>query len=100
MDEFDFTDYTEFVYCGYGEPTCALDNLIESAKYVKEKYMDVTRPQFENAFEGMLDFARECRKSIPQVKMNVVDVLPQEEIEESKKLARTLGVELRVRKFA
>ena len=25
------------VFCGYGEPTCALENLIASARYVKEK---------------------------------------------------------------
>lgn len=24
MDAFDFTGYDELVYCGYGEPTCAL----------------------------------------------------------------------------
>ena len=34
---FDFTGYNEFVFCGYGEPTCALDNLLVSARYVKEK---------------------------------------------------------------
>ena len=28
----------EFVFCGYGEPTCALDILEKTAKYVKEKY--------------------------------------------------------------
>nr|MBQ8252148.1 TIGR04100 family radical SAM protein [Lachnospiraceae bacterium] len=38
MDEFDFTEYDELVYCGYGEPTCALEALIESAAYAKEKY--------------------------------------------------------------
>jgi radical SAM enzyme (TIGR04100 family) len=38
MDEFDFTDYAELVYCGYGEPTCALQTLIESAAYAKERY--------------------------------------------------------------
>ena len=38
IDAFDFSGYEEFVYCGYGEPTCALENLIASAKYVKEKY--------------------------------------------------------------
>ncbi|MGN0415898.1 MAG: TIGR04100 family radical SAM protein [Agathobacter sp.] len=37
IDAFDFTGYREFVFCGYGEPTCALDNLIASARYVKEK---------------------------------------------------------------
>jgi len=38
MDEFDFTEYAELVYCGYGEPTCALDTLIASAAYAKERY--------------------------------------------------------------
>ena len=38
MDAFDFTGYKELVFCGYGEPTCAIDNLVASAKYAKEKY--------------------------------------------------------------
>lgn len=37
IDNFDFIGFQEFVFCGYGEPTCALDNLIASARYVKEK---------------------------------------------------------------
>ena len=37
IDAFDFTGYNEFVFCGYGQPTCALDNLLVSARYVKEK---------------------------------------------------------------
>ena len=38
IDAFDFTGYEEFVFCGYGEPTCALENLLASAKYVKENH--------------------------------------------------------------
>ena len=38
MNAFDFSGYDELVYCGYGEPTCALDNLLASAAYVKEKH--------------------------------------------------------------
>ena len=38
IDTFDFTGYNELVYCGYGEPTCALGNLLASAAYVKERY--------------------------------------------------------------
>lgn len=38
IDKFDFSDYSEVVYCGYGEPTEQLDNLIESARYLKNKY--------------------------------------------------------------
>lgn len=38
MDCFDFTGFDELVYCGYGEPTCALDALTESARCAKENY--------------------------------------------------------------
>ncbi len=38
IDAFDFSPYSEVVFCGYGEPTEALDNLIASAKYLKEKH--------------------------------------------------------------
>ena len=37
MDAFDFKPYKELVYCGYGEPTCALDKLIESAAHVRKR---------------------------------------------------------------
>lgn len=143
IDEFDFTGYDELVYCGYGEPTCALDILMASAKYAKEKYglrvrvntnglanlyygrdivpelkgvvdvvsvslnapdeaeyMRVTRPQFENAFPGMLDFARRCRQEGIDVRFTVVDVLPENEIEKSRELARRMGIGFRVRHFA
>lgn len=38
MDSFDFHGYKELVYCGYGEPTCALETLIDTARYAKERY--------------------------------------------------------------
>lgn len=38
IDGFDFSAVAdEIIFCGYGEPTCAYSNLIESAKYLKEK---------------------------------------------------------------
>lgn len=30
--------YDEFVFCGYGEPTCSLEILLTTARYIKEKY--------------------------------------------------------------
>ena len=38
IDEFDFTNCNEVVFCGYGEPTMALENLIAVSKYVRERY--------------------------------------------------------------
>lgn len=143
IDEFDFSDYEELVYCGYGEPTCALENLLATAAYVKEKhnikirlntnglanlyhkrnivpelakvidsvsislnaptaekYQEVTRPQFENAFPELLKFAELAKDAFSHVQFSIVDVLPPEEIEESQKLADERGIYLRIRKFA
>ena len=143
IDSFDFTGYTELVYCGYGEPTCALDILLRTARYAKEKYglsirintnglgslyhgrdivpelaevVDsvsvslnapdaqkynaVSRPVCENAFEGLLEFASECKKHIPCVKLSIVDVLSEEDIHSCQQLADRLGIPLRIRKFS
>ncbi len=143
MDEFDFTEYDELVYCGYGEPTCALENLIASAAYAKEKYgirirlntnglanlyhgrnivpelakvvdsvsislnaptaekyQEVTRPQFANAFPAMLDFASLAKDASMHTQFSIVDVLPKEEIEACQKIADERGVYLKIRKFA
>jgi len=142
IDAFDFTAYDEVVYCGYGEPTCALENLIASAEYIKtcynikirlntnglanlyhkrniipelakvidrvsislnaptaERYQEVTRPQFENAFSGMLDFAEQAKACFEHTQFSVVDVLSKEDIEISRKLADERGIYLRIRKF-
>lgn len=143
MNAFDFTGYEELVYCGYGEPTCALENLLESAAYAKEKYgvrvrlntnglanlyhkrnvvqelaavvdsvsislnaptaekyQEVTRPQFENAFPAMLEFAKLANRAFSHTQLTIVDVLPEDEIEACKKLAEELGIYLRIRKFS
>ncbi len=143
IDAFDFTGYSEFVFCGYGEPTCALEILIPTAAYVKEKYNmkirvntnglgnlyngkniipelakvvdtvsislnapneeeynKVTRPQFEGAYEAMLDFARESDKVFEHTQLTIVDVLEQSAIEKCKEVANSIGVHLRIRKFS
>lgn len=38
FDKFDMAQYGEVVFCGFGEPTEALDVLLPVAKYVKEAY--------------------------------------------------------------
>lgn len=143
IDKFDFSNFDEVVYCGYGEPTCALDNMLASAKYIKEKtglrirlntnglanlyhkrniipelagvidrvsislnaptaekYQAVTRPQFDNAFDSMLEFAKEAGAVFEHVQFSIVDVLPQDEIDACQKIADDAGVYLKIRKFS
>ncbi len=38
VDSADLSAYSSAVFCGYGEPTCEFDNLIRTAKYLKEKF--------------------------------------------------------------
>lgn len=45
IDAFDFTNYPEAVFCGYGEPTCAYDNLIAAAKYIERKTSGSSAPR-------------------------------------------------------
>lgn len=65
-----------------------------------EEYMKVTRPRFENAFEALQKFTKDCVKAgRAEVIMSVVDVIPAEQIEASRRLAEKLGAHLRVRTF-
>lgn len=63
-----------------------------------EDYTKVTRPKYGvKAFDEMLHFAAECKKYVPHVVFTVVDCIPQEQIEESRKIAEAIGVEFRIR---
>ncbi len=147
MEAFSKTDlrqYKELIFCGYGEPTCALDNLLAVCRYIRGvsqipirlntnglsdlmhhqataplltglvdsvsislnapdpvKYTEVTRPSFgEPAFQAMLDFAEACKKAVPQVMFSVVDVISPEDILACRRLAQSMGIPLRVRKYS
>lgn len=43
LKEYDVDSFTELVFCGYGEPTIRIDELITVAKWVKENYKVKTR---------------------------------------------------------
>ncbi len=36
LSQEDLSRYRQIVYCGYGEPLCALDTVLQSARYLKE----------------------------------------------------------------
>lgn len=67
--------------------------------YCKEKYNEVTRPKWDDAFDAMLAFAADCKSYIPQVIFTVVDVIPPEDISRAKALAASIGIPLRVREY-
>jgi radical SAM enzyme (TIGR04100 family) len=41
VDAFDFHGYRELVFCGYGEPTCALPLLLKTARYVRKTHPEL-----------------------------------------------------------
>ncbi|MBR4555363.1 MAG: TIGR04100 family radical SAM protein [Ruminococcus sp.] len=66
----------------------------------KEEYHKVTRPSFKtDCFQAMLDFAEHVKKYVPDVVFTVVDIIGEEEIERSRRLAESIGVRLRVREY-
>ena len=144
VDDFDFTGFDELVFCGYGEPTNSLDNLIVTAQYVREKHPDirlrlntnglsdvinkkptaellsryidsvsislntcssekydeVCRPVFENAYDSMLKFAADANKYFGHTQFSIVDTIPKEDIEACQKIADDMGIHLRIRKYS
>lgn len=65
-----------------------------------EKYNALCRPKFENAYQAMKDFAKEVRQYVPTVMMTVVDTIPQEEIENCRKICEEeIGAVYRVREY-
>lgn len=43
FSKFDMSQYNEVVFCGFGEPTERIDDLLQVAEYVKSKYNKKTR---------------------------------------------------------
>lgn len=63
IDSYDFESKTEAVFCGYGEPTNALDNLLASAKYLKEKFPKIKLRLNTNGLSDLIN-ERETAKEI------------------------------------
>jgi len=63
-----------------------------------KKYKEICKPVFKNTFQAVIDFTKEAKKYIPEVKITVVR-LPEIDIEKCRTIAEELGVELRVREF-
>lgn len=146
----DLKDYPEVVFCGYGEPTCALDVLLPLARCIKSQaieqgnpnikirldtngqgsmiagrdiapelegvidavsislntpdandYLRLNRSQFgEDAYGGMLDFAKEIRAYVPDVTLTTVETtLTPEQENACQQICDDLGVRYRIRSW-
>lgn len=143
----DVCSYREIVFCGYGEPTYRIEDILWLVDQMKERfggqlppvrintnghanlflgrdvapllqgrvdtisislngstpeeYCAVTKPrQGMQAWDAMLDFARECKEYVPHVVMTIVDKdKTPEEIARCRRLTEDLGVTLRIRAY-
>ena len=53
----------------------------------------------ENAFDGLLEFARRAKGHINRVILSVVDIMPPDDIEACRRIADDCGVDFRVRAY-
>lgn len=74
IDNYDFSNVEEAVFCGYGEPTNALDNLIEAAHYVKEKKPGIKLRLNTNGLSDLINerpTAKEICKAIDVISVSL-----------------------------
>lgn len=144
LEKYKSDDYKEIVFCGYGEPTCRLNIMLQVCRFIRKKsgikirlntnghasliehhdtaplfeglldtvsvslnaadaesYQNICHSKFgKSAFYGMLDFAREVKKYVPEVLFSVVrTTIPESDVEKCKKIADEYGIRLRVREL-
>ena len=138
----DLTRFKEVVFCGFGEPTYKVaemialcdffhekglktrlntngqGNLINKRDIVPdlkgkidfvnislnascyEKYQPICRSQYKEAgFEGMIEFAKICRRNGVNCRFSIVDCIGEEEVAACKCLADSVKIPLYVRKY-
>jgi len=62
----------------------------------REKYERLCRPSLPGSYQGVLDFARACRKHIPKVRLTVVN-LEDIDVNKCREIAEDLGCDFEVR---
>lgn len=71
-------------------------SLNEATSY---EYNKICHPIFENAYDTMLEFTKRCvdTGAFKSVRMSVMDLIGEENVEKCKKIAKSVGAELFVR---
>ena len=138
----DLTRFKEVVFCGFGEPTYKVAEMVTLCDYFHEKglktrlntngqgnlinkrdivpdlkgkidfvnislnascyekYQPICRSQFrESGFEGMIEFAKLCKRNGVPCRFSIVDCIGEAEVEACKRLAESVRIPLYVRKY-
>lgn len=138
----DLTRFKEVVFCGFGEPTYKMAEMLALCDYFHEKglktrlntngqgnlinkrditpelkgkidfvnislnascyekYQAICRSQYREAgFDGMIEFAKLCRRNGIACRFSVVDCIGEEEVQACKYLAESVKIPLYVRKY-
>ncbi len=138
----DLTSFKEVVFCGFGEPTYKVAEMLALCDYFHEKglktrlntngqgnlinkrdivpelkgkidfvnvslnascsdkYQKICRSQFGvRGFDGMIEFAKLCRKNGVACRFSIVDCIGEEEVEACKCLAQSVNVPLYIRNY-
>lgn len=65
-----------------------------------EKYQKICRSMFREAgFDGMVEFAKNCKRQGIAVRFSIVDCIGEEEVEACKRLAQSVNVPLYIRNY-
>lgn len=89
IDAFDFGGAKEAVFCGYGEPTNALENLLFAAKYLKEKIPNIKLRLNTNGLSDLIN-GRSTAKEICELFDTVSVSLNEVTSEKYDKLTRNI----------
>ncbi len=67
----------------------------------KERYNELCHSVYgKEAYSKIIEFAKGCVAAGIKTVLSVVDIISKEEIEEAEKIAKSIGAELKIRKYA
>ncbi len=138
----DLSRFQEAVFCGFGEPTYRMAEMVAVCDFLHEKglktrlntngqgnlinkrdilpelngkidfvsvslnascaekYQPICRSQFgASGFDGMIEFAKGCKRNGIECRFSIVDMIGEEEVEACKRLAQSLSIPLQIRTY-
>ena len=118
LESWDVSRYDEVVFCGYGEPTERLPELLDLARHIKakygkqidavsvsmneadaQKYYDLCHPVFGlKSYDAVIKYIEDVKKYVPYVATSVVTgAISRESVAACRAKAEELGVVFKMR---